>query len=125
MSTRGPSTTELFDSSTMRAEWLQNRARLHDLATGLPTLPAVVDDVRRRVQQDIHGHRGRKNDPLYRIRNILRAGQERLTDRQRQRLAQAWAADERHLDGSDSLSWPHHDGLGWLHLVGVSGGVTV
>ena len=27
--------------------------------------------------------------------------------------------------GSDSLSWPHHDGLGWLHLVGVSGGVTV
>lgn len=50
------------------------------------------------MQQDIHGHRGRKNDPLYRIRNILRAGQERLTDRQRQRLAQAWAADERHLE---------------------------
>ena len=30
----------------------------------------VVDEVRRRVQQDIHGHRGRKDDPLYRIRNI-------------------------------------------------------
>ena len=29
------------------------------------------------------------------------------------------------LTGSDSLSWPHHDGLGWPHLVGVSGGVTV
>jgi hypothetical protein len=27
--------------------------------------------------------------------------------------------------GSDSLSWPRHDGLGWPHLVGVSGGVTV
>ena len=37
---------------------------------------AMVDDVRRRTQQHIHGHRGRKNDPLYRIRNILRAGQE-------------------------------------------------
>ena len=59
---------------------------------------AVVDDVRRRVQQEIHGHRGRKNDPLYRIRNLLRAGQERLTDRQRQRLEQVWAADERHLE---------------------------
>jgi transposase len=58
----------------------------------------VVDDVRRRVQQEIHGHRGRKDDPLYRIRNILRAGEENLTDRQRSRLAQAWAADERHLE---------------------------
>jgi transposase len=34
----------------------------------------AVDEVRRRVQQEIHGHRSRKNDPLYRIRNILHAG---------------------------------------------------
>ena len=59
---------------------------------------AVVDDVRRRVQQEIHGHRGRKHDPLYRIRNILRSGAENLTDRQRARLEQAWDADERHLE---------------------------
>ena len=58
----------------------------------------MVDDVRRRVQQDIHGHRGRKNDPLYRVRNILRAGAENLTDRQRARLEQAWTADERHVE---------------------------
>jgi transposase len=62
------------------------------LATG------VVDEVRRRVQQQIHGHRGRKGDPLYRIRNILRAGAEHLTDRQRARLEAAWSADERHLE---------------------------
>jgi len=47
---------------------------------------AGVDEVRRRVQQQIYGHRGRKTDPLYRIRNILRAGQEHLTDRQKTRL---------------------------------------
>ena len=41
---------------------------------------AALDEVRRRVQQHIHGHRGRKHDPLYRIRNILRAGVEHLTD---------------------------------------------
>ena len=35
---------------------------------------AAVDEGRRRVQQDIHGHRGRRDDPLYRIRNLLRAG---------------------------------------------------
>ncbi len=50
---------------------------------------AVVDDVRRRVQQQIHGHRGRKNDPLHRVRNIRRAGVENLTDRQQARLEAA------------------------------------
>nr|WP_141847216.1 ISL3 family transposase [Humibacillus xanthopallidus] len=56
----------------------------------------AVDEVRRRVQQEIHGHRGRKNDPLYRIRNILHAGAEHLTERQQARLSAAIAADERH-----------------------------
>jgi transposase len=59
---------------------------------------AAVDEVRRRVQQDIHGHRGRATDPLYRIRNILRAGQEHLTDRQRTRLETAFTADDRHVE---------------------------
>ena len=56
----------------------------------------AVDEVRRRVQQEIHGHRGRKDDPLYRIRNILHAGAEHLSERQQARLAAAIAADERH-----------------------------
>jgi transposase len=56
----------------------------------------AVDEVRRRVQQETRGHRGRKNDPLYGIRTILRCGQENLTDRQRARLDRAIAADERH-----------------------------
>lgn len=56
----------------------------------------AVDEVRRRVQQEIHGHRGRKNDPLYGIRTILRCGEEKLTDRQRARLDRAIAFDERH-----------------------------
>jgi transposase len=43
---------------------------------------AVVDDVRRRVQQDTLGHRGHKDDPLYRIRGLLRRGHEHLSDRQ-------------------------------------------
>jgi transposase len=57
---------------------------------------AAVDEVRRRLQQQIHGHRGRKGDPLYGIRTILRCGEEKLTDRQRARLERAIAADERH-----------------------------
>ena len=42
----------------------------------------VVDEVRRRVQQDTLGHRGLKDDPLYKIRGLLRHGHEHLTDRQ-------------------------------------------
>ena len=57
---------------------------------------AAVDEVRRRVQQDTLGHRGRKGDPLYGIRNVLRCGRERLTDKQKTRLDKAIAADERH-----------------------------
>ncbi|MCA0437323.1 MAG: transposase [Actinobacteria bacterium] len=56
----------------------------------------AVDEVRRRVQQDTLGHRGRKNDPLYRVRNNLRAGRENLTDKQKSRLNAVFTAREEH-----------------------------
>ena len=45
-----------------------------------------VDQVRRRVQNETLGHRGRKADPLYRIRKLLLAGHERLDERGRNRM---------------------------------------
>ena len=59
---------------------------------------AAVDEARRRVQHDIHGHRGRRDDPLYRIRNLLRAGKEHLTNRQKTRLETAFTIDDRHVE---------------------------
>ncbi len=38
-----------------------------------------MDTVRRRVQNEQLGHRGRKRDPLFKIRKILLAGSERVT----------------------------------------------
>ena len=38
-----------------------------------------MDSVRRRVQNQQLGHRGRKRDPLFKIRKILLAGSERVT----------------------------------------------
>jgi transposase len=64
---------------------------------------AAVDEVRRRVQQDTLGHRGRKGDPRFGVQNILRAGAENLTDKQRTRLARPIEADEAH-DGV-LLAW--------------------
>ena len=46
----------------------------------------ALDQCRRRVQQEIHGHRGRKDDPLYSARRTLHTGAELLTDRQATRL---------------------------------------
>ena len=57
----------------------------------------VPGEVRRRVQQDTTGHRGRKGDPLYQIRLLLRASRDRLTKRQQERLRAAFTADEAHI----------------------------
>lgn len=45
-----------------------------------------VDKVRRRVQNDTLAHRGRKHDPLYRIRKLLLTGSERLDQRGSDRM---------------------------------------
>ncbi|MGH8839021.1 MAG: ISL3 family transposase [Jiangellaceae bacterium] len=54
----------------------------------------VVDEVRRRVQQHTLGHRGHKQDPLYKIRGLLRHGAEHLSGRQIARLDTALAAGD-------------------------------
>ena len=46
----------------------------------------VMDEVRRRVQQDTLHRRGHRDDPLYKIRGLLRHGAENLSERQVARL---------------------------------------
>jgi transposase len=64
---------------------------------------AAVDDVRRRVQQESTGHRGRKHDPLYRIRRVLRRGHENLTDIAWDRLLTG--LDVGDVDGQVAAAW--------------------
>jgi transposase len=103
-------------SGTVLAEWLAARtpdwrARIVTasldpfrgyataLATQLPAATRVLDpfhvvklgltcldDVRRRVQQDTTGHRGRAGDALYGIRRVLRRRRDRLSTKARARL---------------------------------------
>lgn len=63
----------------------------------------MVDDVRRRVQQQTLGHRGRKGDPLYGIRRLLLTGVERLTTRGHARLSTGLAAG----DPDDEVWYAH------------------
>ena len=58
-----------------------------------------VDKVRRRVQNETLGHRGRKDDPLYRIRKLLLSGYERLDERGHDRVLLGL----RHGDPHDEL----------------------
>ena len=64
---------------------------------------AVVDEVRRRVQQTTLHRRGHRDDPLYKIRGLLRHGAEHLTDKQRARLAAGLDAGDP--DYEVTLAW--------------------
>ena len=54
----------------------------------------ALDKCRRRVQQELHGHRGLAGDPLYRARRTLHTGCDLLTPRQQARLQALFAVDE-------------------------------
>ena len=66
------------------------------MSCGLGT--QVVDEVRRRVQQDTLGHRGHKHDPLYKIRGLLRHGVEHLTERQQAKISHCLDAGDPHAE---------------------------
>ena len=83
------------------------RAALTDAEVGLPNAQlvldhfhvsklanAAIDDVRRRVQQETTGHRGRAGDPLYESRKLLLIAGDRLDDQGAARLQAALAAGD-------------------------------
>ena len=75
-----------------------------------------VDKVRRRVQQDTLDHRGRKHDPLYRIRKLLLTGSERLDARGTDRILLGLRAG----DPNDELlgSWLAKESVRDVYLTG-------
>jgi transposase len=75
----------------------------------------VVDQVRRRVQQTTLGHRGRTNDPLYRIRKLLVTAAEQLTDRGWAQLRAGLAAGD--LTGEVAAAWQGKELLRTVYAV--------
>jgi transposase len=64
---------------------------------------AVIDDVRRRVQQTVTGHRGRKADPLYQTRKLLLMACDDLDGRGWSRLAEGLRTGDP--DGEVTAAW--------------------
>ena len=62
-----------------------------------------LDDLRRRTQNETLGRRGRKDDPLYRIRRLLTTASERISDRGQTRLRGLLDAGDPH--GEVRTAW--------------------
>ena len=62
-----------------------------------------LDECRRRVQNETCGHRGRKDDPLYRCRRLLTKADERLDENGRMKLLGLLAAGDPH--GEVRAAW--------------------
>ena len=79
----------------------------------------ALDGIRRRVQQRDLGHRGRKDDPLYKIRKILRCRADGLDARG---WARMWGVLNSSADARDELTeaWQVYQ-----HLLGVYDAVGV
>ncbi len=81
-------------SKTAAAEELPDAVAVMDPFHVVRLAGDALDQCRRRVQQNTCGHRGRKGDPLYSARRTLHTGADLLTDKQKDRLANLFAADE-------------------------------
>ena len=57
----------------------------------------ALEQCRRRIQRDVFGRRGRKDDPLYKARRTLHTGAGLLTEKQQTGL-KALFADEQHVE---------------------------
>ncbi len=83
----------------------------------------VVDEVRRRVQQDTLGRRGHKDDPLYKIRGLLRCGVEHLTERQQAKLTACVQAGDP--TGEVDVAWQCYQQLRSVYHASTATGRTI
>jgi transposase len=72
-----------------------------------------LDDVRRRVQQETLGHRGRRDDPLYRSRRLLTKGHERLDEKGNEKLLNLLEAGDPR--GEVRMAWHAKETLRGLY----------
>lgn len=76
------------------SEQLPNATVVLDVFHAIGLANRRIDDVRRRVQNETLGHRGRSGDPLYGIRKLLLCGEERVDARGMARLMAGLAAGD-------------------------------
>ena len=76
---------------------------------------AQVDLARRRVQNEVFGHRGRKDDPLYRARRLLTMAAERLDENGTEKMLGLVRAGDRY--GQVEATWTAKEAVRELYTV--------
>lgn len=89
--------TDLVDSYRrgMRG-YLDHAVKVADGFHVVRVAQRCLDAVRRRVQREQTGHRGRRDDPLYKTRKLLAKGDERLNGTGRAKLLEALRVGDPH-----------------------------
>ena len=99
-----------FDVALPRAKQVADPFHVIRLANN------TIDETRRRVQNDTLGHRGRKDDPLYRIRRLLISAHERLNEGADAKLRGLLTAGDP--KGEVRLAWHAKETLRNLYDIG-------
>ncbi len=81
---------------------LPEAAQIADPFHVVRTANQVLDEVRRHVQNTTLGHRGRKPDPLYRVRKLLLLASEVINDHNRTKLLGPLVVDYPHSEVLDT-----------------------
>lgn len=81
-------------ANAIRTELPEDTITVLDAFHVVKLASTAMDEVRRRTQQATLGRRGRKNDPLYKIRRLLTTARENLIDRGTARLEAALQAGD-------------------------------
>ena len=74
-----------------------------------------LDEVRRRVQNETLGHRGHKDDPLYRARRLLTKAHERLDERGNTKLRGLLAAGDP--NGEVRMAWHAKETIRQIYIL--------
>lgn len=85
---------DLFSGFKSAADTLEGAIVVADVFHLVRLALQALDEVRRRRQQQIHGHRGHKRDPLFRLRRVLRVAQERLDEATINKVFERLAAED-------------------------------
>ena len=72
-----------------------------------------LDECRRRVQNETLGHRGRRDDPLWKVRRLLTKADERLDEPGREKLLGLLAAGDP--KGEVKMTWHAKESIRWLY----------
>lgn len=72
---------DLFSGFKSAADTIDGATVVADVFHLVRLALQALDEVRRRRQQQIHGHRGHKHDPLFRLRRVLRVPRNASTTR--------------------------------------------